>query len=88
MIGAGSHGKVFDVGNGRVEKRIKLYRLLTDDNHCFDCLAAESLSEPVALMRARDCRVPNIVRLVDVKVDRAIGESCLVNTSLTSVCNR
>lgn len=67
MLGEGSHGCVF-AHEKDPNLAVKKMRLCTSTH-----LSVEPMAETAALLRVKDCVVPNIVELVDFKVDSNNG---------------
>lgn len=86
MLGFGSHGIVTedDDDPNSVIKRVGLFRTAeTNLPTAIEFLAAESIAEPIALLRARSCYVPNIVKLDNIWLEA--GEVCMRLEKLTKI---
>lgn len=83
MIGSGSHGTVYEHSDpDKVTKRLELYRT---SKKYGDYLAGEALVEPIALTRLHTCKVPYIVKLHDIQVDRNGANMCVTMEKLQKV---
>lgn len=85
MIGLGSHGTVSQDPDdpGSVIKCMELFGTATEVSNAYEYLRAEAIAEPIALIRARACCVPNIVKFDNIWIES--GEVCMRLEKLASI---